>query len=130
MPQKTDGGQYSSADAINRNADELSSVEGQVATMHQDILRLRSMYMGLVELVREKVPFDQPELDAHIQKAWATISGHEPGAAKPMAQASAQAAAGRPTERMHTCRRCGNQVPASRINVLLDGELCDVCVNT
>jgi hypothetical protein len=122
MPQKTDGGAWSPVDAINRNADELGSVEGQVATMHQDILRLRSMYMGLVELVREKLPFDQAELDGHVQKAWATISGHDPTTARPHAQAIAQG-------RTRRCSRCGNQVPASQLTVLPSGELCDVCVN-
>jgi hypothetical protein len=124
MPQKSDGQPYSVVDAINRNADELGTVEQQVAAMRQDILRLRSMYMGLVELVRDKAPFQQAELDAHVQKAWSMIGAHGPAAVT-----AAQAAA-HPGERLRTCGRCGKQVPASQITVLAGGELCDVCVNT
>jgi hypothetical protein len=140
MPQKSmpGGGQWMDADAINANADELGAVENQVAAMRQDILRLRSLFMGLAAVVREKVPFEQAELDHHVKEAWAMISAHEGtttarGAAVPGAAAATitpAASAASPQGKLHTCTKCHRQVAASRITILASGEICDACANT
>ena len=128
MPQNVvpGDGQWADQQAINANADELGAVENQVAALRRDVLRLRSMYMGLVEVVRTKLAFDQAELDRHVKDAWTMIAAHEPG---DTATATSPDAAPVGHGRLLTCSKCKRQVPASRITLLPSGEICDSCAN-
>lgn len=69
-------GDWAERDAINRNADSLSTVEANVAELRtmvqrqqQEILRLRAMFLGVVEVLQEKVQLDEAELERAVQAA-------------------------------------------------------------
>jgi hypothetical protein len=71
--------------AINRNADELSTVEADLTALQalvkrqaQEILQLRATVMGIVEVLHDKTPFDDKELERAVQAAWAKLTAPPP----------------------------------------------------
>jgi TolA-binding protein len=88
-------GEWADRDAINKNADALESVEAGVSSLQksvarqaQEILRLRAMIEGLVELLQNKVPFDDAELELAVSDAWARLSPPPPAPRKAQEPAS------------------------------------------
>ena len=78
-------GEWADRAAINRNAEDLSIVEADVTELRklvqqqaQDILRLRAMFMGVVEVLHTKAPFDDAELEAAVQAAWMSLTEPPP----------------------------------------------------
>lgn len=78
-------GEWADRAAINRNAEELSLVESNVDDLKkivkrqaEDILRLRAMFMGVVEVLHAKVQFDDAELEAAVQAAWTSLNPPPP----------------------------------------------------
>jgi TolA-binding protein len=74
-------GEWADRAAINRNAEELSTVEADLSALRttvqrqaEEILRLRAMFMGVVEVLREKAPFDHAELEHAVQTAWTKLT--------------------------------------------------------
>jgi hypothetical protein len=132
------GGEWADRAAINRNAYELDYVENDVASMQQqlrkqasEILWLRAMFMGVVEVLHAKAPFDDAELAAAVQHAWARLNTPPPPPASAVATAiTGDPYRGTPTAAaaMHTCTKCGRQVPASSTTITLSGEVCDSCL--
>jgi hypothetical protein len=130
-------GEWADRAAINRNADDLSSVEVSVAGLQtviqrqaQEILRLRAMIMGVVEVLHAKAPFDDAELERAVQTAWTQLTTVPPapaaaGFTDPYRGTPADATAA--PERLVLCTRCGRQVAASKTNITASGEVCDAC---
>ena len=78
-------GEWADRAAINRNAEDLSVVEAGVTELRklvqqqaQDILRLRAMFMGVVEVLHTKTPFDDAELEGAVQAAWMSLTEPPP----------------------------------------------------
>jgi hypothetical protein len=78
-------GKWADRAAINRNAEELSNVEAGMDEMRklvqrqgQEILRLRAMLMGVVEVLHAKAPFDDAELEHAVEAAWTKLSPPPP----------------------------------------------------
>ena len=74
-------GEWADRAAINRNAEDLSAVEADVTELRatvqrqsQEILRLRAMFMGVVEVLHAKTPFDDAELERAVQEAWTSLT--------------------------------------------------------
>lgn len=70
-------GDFAERATINRNAEHLSNVEAGVADLRalvqrqaQDMLRLRAMFMGLVEVLQAKGALAEADLEAAMQTAW------------------------------------------------------------
>jgi hypothetical protein len=66
---------------INRNAEELSTVESDLTALQalvkrqaQEILQLRATVMGIVEVLHDKTPFDDRELERAVQAAWVKLT--------------------------------------------------------
>lgn len=85
-------GKWADRSTINRNAESLAAVEGDlgelrklVARQGEEILRLRAMFMGLAELVQTKTAFSDLELEQAVDAAWAKVS---PPVAAPSATAT------------------------------------------
>src|SRR5450631_691372 len=83
-------GEWAERDAINRNADALESVEASVSDLrtelaHQgkEILRLRAMLMGVVEVLRTRIVVDDAELDHAVSIAWERITPRPPEDKRP-----------------------------------------------
>jgi hypothetical protein len=125
------GGEWADRAAINRNADDLSAVEASVSGLQavvqrqgQEILRLRAMFLGVVDVLHQKAPFDDAELERAVQIAWTKLTTPPPttqGSTDPYRRTPAV------PERLVTCVRCARQVPASRTNITEGGEVCDAC---
>jgi hypothetical protein len=118
-------GEWADRDAINWNAQELSAVSDDIGRLNAviqrqagELLRLRALIMGVVEVLHDKAPFDNAELERAIQVAWAqlTMPAEQPHKAA------------QHDNRQVTCTRCGKVVPASRTNITERGEVCDACV--
>lgn len=78
-------GHWAERSAINRNADELSAVESNLGELRtlvqrqaQEILQLRAMFMGVVEVLHSKAPFDDAELESAVDAAWTKLSAPPP----------------------------------------------------
>lgn len=74
-------GEWADRNAINKNADVLESVETNVSALQstvarqsEEILRLRAMIMGVVEVLHAKAPFDDDELEAAVNAAWTGLT--------------------------------------------------------
>jgi len=70
-------GKWADRSAINKNADALESVEATVSSLQEtvavqaeEILRLRAMILGVVDLLQAKVPIDESELELAMNHAW------------------------------------------------------------
>ncbi|MGE0870379.1 MAG: tol-pal system YbgF family protein [Kofleriaceae bacterium] len=81
-------GQWADREAINRNADDLATVEADVGTLKtivqkqaEEILQLRAMLMGLVEVIQEKVAFHDAELEGAVRSAWTELTAPPPAPA-------------------------------------------------
>jgi hypothetical protein len=128
---------WAAYEAINRNSEDLDTVELSVRGLQtimqrqaQEILRLRAMIMGIVEVIHAKAPFDDAELEAAVQAAWVQLTS--PPSASPAASTASDPYRGTPVanaapERVVVCTRCGRSVPASRTNITALGEVCDAC---
>ena len=88
-------GEWADRAAINRNAEDLSIVEADVTELRKlvqqqahDILRLRAMFMGVVEVLHTKAPFDDAELEAAVQAAWMSLTEPPPKQPAPAAKPS------------------------------------------
>lgn len=117
-------GEWADRDAINRNADDLENVESnvdvlraQVQRQGAEIVKLRAMIMGVVEILHAKAPFDDAELQSAIQAAHAELTTPPPA---PRAHATA---AGPPV----ICTKCMRTVPAAATNITGQGLVCDNC---
>lgn len=95
-------GEWADRDAINKNANALESVEVNVSKLQatiarqaQEILRLRAMIMGVVEVLNAKVPFEDAELERAVNAAWAQLapspSSPQQGATDPYRNLSSSA---------------------------------------
>jgi hypothetical protein len=74
-------GDWAQRGAINKNADDLSIVEADLGELRKvvqrqaaEILQLRAMFMGVVEVLNEKTPFDSKELERAVQEAYAKLT--------------------------------------------------------
>ena len=125
---------------INRNADELTSVGYSVSDLQrrvqlqgQEILRLRAMIMGVVEVLYAKAPFDDAELERAVQAAWLQITAPPPSSPSPPVSSMTDpyrgtpVAAIAPPARLVVCTQCGLQVSASKTIITEHGEVCDAC---
>lgn len=78
-------GNWAERSAINRNAEDLANVETNLAALRttvqqqaQALMRLRAMFMGLVEVINEKTPIDEAELGRAIEAAWNQMTAPPP----------------------------------------------------
>jgi hypothetical protein len=78
-------GKWADRAAINRNAESLQAVEGDMGELRklvqrqsQEILQLRAMFMGVVEVLHAKAPFDDVELEQAVDAAWAKLNPPPP----------------------------------------------------
>lgn len=78
-------GDWAERATINRNAEALSSVEANLGDLRKvmerhakEILQLRAMLMGVVEVLHEKAVVDDAELERAVQAAWAKLSPPPP----------------------------------------------------
>jgi hypothetical protein len=124
-------GDYYDRTAINEHADELDAMEDNVGKLQlvvkrqaEELLMLRAYVIGLVQVMRSKVPFDDAEVDAAVSDVWAELTAPPPppdpnlNMPKPPVR----------DERPITCAKCGKSVPAYRTNITAAGEICDACV--
>ncbi len=131
-------GEWADRRVINQNAEELAYVEGGITQLGaivqrqgQEILWLRAVLAGLVDVLDEKSPFDSADLERAVQNAWNQLTA--PPAPAPPAPAMTDPYRGMPAEptpppeRLVLCTRCGRQVPASQTNITENGEVCDAC---
>jgi hypothetical protein len=133
------GGEWADRRVINQNADELTHVGGGMTQLGaivqrqgQEILWLRAVLAGLVEVLHASSPFDSAELERAVQAAWKELTA-PPSPPSPPAPAMTDPYRGTPAEptpppeRLVLCTKCGRQVPASRTNITENGEVCDSC---
>ena len=78
-------GDWAERSTINRNAEHLSTVEANVSALREivalqadEIMQLRAILKGVIEVVRAKTPFDDTELERAVNAAWAELSPPEP----------------------------------------------------
>jgi hypothetical protein len=78
-------GDWAERAAINRNAEDLSAVESQLRDLRtvvqrqsDEIQRLRAMFLGLAELLREKAPFADADLERVVHAAWTELTAPPP----------------------------------------------------
>jgi TolA-binding protein len=78
-------GEWADRAAINRNAEDLSTVEAEVGALRtlvqrqaQDILRLRAMLDGVVDLLHDKLQLDEAELRRSVEAAWEKLNPPPP----------------------------------------------------
>lgn len=123
-------GEWADRNAINRNADDLSmveaSVEGmqaQIARQQKELLQLRAMLMGVVEVLHAKAPFDDAELDAAVAAAHAQLTAPRP----PVPHPGRTPPAPRSTQTT-ACAKCQRAVALSATNITALGNVCDACV--
>lgn len=75
---------------INKNAESLSIVEANLGELResvqrqaQEILRLRAMIMGIVEVLQEKALLDNAELERAVDAAWTKLVPLAPAEPQP-----------------------------------------------
>jgi hypothetical protein len=123
---------------INHNADELEDVEGSIETLRlavvgqrQEILQLRAMVIGLVDVLRSKLALADEELDRAVGAA---LTALQPPRSAP--RSAGAAAAGHPYRDppveaapvpTTVCIRCTAQVPKAETTITELGEVCDAC---
>jgi len=78
-------GKWAERGAINRNAENLSLVEADLGELRkvvqrqaQEIVQLRAMFIGLVEVLHEKALFDDADLERAVQAAHAKLTAPPP----------------------------------------------------
>ncbi len=78
-------GDFAERATINRNAETLSTVEANVAELRQraqqqdtEILQLRVMVMGLVQLLQTKAVIADTELERVVEEAWTKLRPPQP----------------------------------------------------
>lgn len=133
------GGEWADRRVINQNADELTYVEGGMTQLGaivqrqgQEILWLRAVVAGLVEVLHARSPFDSAELEGAVQSAWKELTAPPPPPSPP-APTMTDPYRGMPVaptaspERLVLCPQCGRHVPASKTNITEHGEVCDAC---
>lgn len=83
-------GQWADRATINRNAEELSAVGADLDALRavvqrqaQEIVQLRAMFLGMVEVLREKVQLDEAELERAVKAALAALSPPPPEPKQP-----------------------------------------------
>ena len=114
-------GEWADRNAINANADELTAVEAtvdglrtQLARQQKELVHLRAMLMGVVEVLHAKAPFDDAELDAAVKAAHDKLTAPpNPHAPRPVQTTS--------------CARCARTVLLSQTNITAFGTVCDAC---
>jgi hypothetical protein len=118
--------------AINDHADEIDAVETEVETLQRlvkqqadELLMLRALLVGLVEVMRSKGSIDEAELDAQVSKVWEQLTAPPP----PVDPNANMPKPVKRDERPITCAKCGKSVPAYRTNITAQGEVCDSCSN-
>jgi len=74
-------GNWAERDTINRNAETLSTVEANVDDLRtlverqaKEIMQLRAMFMGLIDVLHEKAAVDDALLESAIKAAWVKLS--------------------------------------------------------
>lgn len=79
------GGDYSEHAAINSNAENLEVVEADLGKLQtivhkqaQEIMQLRAMVLGLVEVIQERVPFTDGDLEGAMKRAWLELNPPPP----------------------------------------------------
>jgi hypothetical protein len=131
-------GAWADRTVINQNADELAYVEVGVTSLQatvqrqgQEILWLRAVLSGLVEVLHARSSIDDAELEHAVQAAWNQLTAPPP--APSPAPAMTDPYRGTPAEptalpeRLVLCTRCGRRVPAAKTNITESGEVCDTC---
>jgi hypothetical protein len=131
-------GAWADRTAINRNAEDLADVEVSVSSLKaavlrqgQEILWLRAVLAGLIEVLQKTSSLDNAELERSVQTVWnqltapPPLSPPAPTTTDPYRGTPAEPTA--PPERLVRCPQCGRQVPASRTNITEHGEVCDAC---
>lgn len=136
-------GAWADRRAINETSNELYAVEGNVQQLNQivaqqrkELLQLRALVLGLVEVMHRKAPFDEAELQKEVEVAYDRLL--RPPPPPPMPPANPYAAGGdpyrgtpaqeRPPEPMVTCSVCQQAVAQSRTNITGNGLVCDRCL--
>jgi hypothetical protein len=78
-------GEWADRDAINANAEALESVEAHVSDLKamvkrqsEEILRLRAMILGLVNVMQTVAPFSDGELERAVNEAWTALQPPPP----------------------------------------------------
>jgi hypothetical protein len=78
-------GDWAERAAINRNAETLSTVEANLGDLRKlverqakELLQLRAMFMGIVEVLQAKSDVDEAELERAVQAAWVKLSPPPP----------------------------------------------------
>lgn len=78
-------GNWAERETINRNAESLSSVEASVADLRlvvqaqqKEILQLRALLTGIVEVVQPKAAFTDAELETAVRRAWDKLAPPPP----------------------------------------------------
>lgn len=128
------GGEWQDRAAINANAIELEAVGTDVEILRrlikqqsQQLLQLRAMFMGVVDVLHAKMPFDDAELERAVTSAWTQLTAPPPPPAQPGGEPYRGHSAPQAPPRMVTCAKCLKQVPATRTNITAAGEVCDAC---
>jgi hypothetical protein len=74
-------GNWAERGAINRNAEDLSAVEANIESLQkvvqrqaQEILQLRAMFMGVVEVLQHKTLVDDAELEQAVKAAYTSLA--------------------------------------------------------
>lgn len=74
-------GDWSERATINRNAEELSAVGADVEELRRvarrqadEILKLRAMFMGIVDVLENKAGVQRSELEDAVEAAWAKLN--------------------------------------------------------
>jgi len=132
-------GEWADRAVINRNAEDLSYVESTVGGLQavvqrqgHEILWLRAVIMGVVDVLHTKAPFDDAELERAVQAAWVQLTAPPPPPSPPASSRTdpyrgTPEAVTAPPVRLVVCTRCGRQVPASKTNITEHGDVCDAC---
>lgn len=83
-------GDWSERATINRNADELSAVGAGVDELRRvarrqsdEIMKLRAMFMGIVDVLEQKAGVQHAELEEAVERAWAKLNPPAAPAAQP-----------------------------------------------
>jgi hypothetical protein len=114
--------------AIHRHEAQLGDVafnaQQMVLRHNGDMLRLRAMFEGLVEVLNEKVGIDDKALETAVQRAWSRMTS----VGEPV-QAATDPYRGIPAEpTLAKCDVCGRSMDASHTTVMLDGQVrCETC---
>lgn len=78
-------GDWAERSAINRNAEELSNVEADLGKLRavvqrqaQEIVQLRAMFLGLVEVLHDRSALDEAELERAVKAALVRLTPPPP----------------------------------------------------